>query len=70
MVLFTGGSPCASRSQGKSPPSRSEIRASLQTGDPEKEEEHGAGGESHVSIPRAPCSPVSALSVSEEETPK
>lgn len=32
LVPSAGGSSCGSRPQGKSPPSRSEIRASLQTG--------------------------------------
>lgn len=61
LVFSAGRLSCGSRPQGKSPPSRSEIRASLQTGYPEKEAENGNGGESHVSVFEAPHNPVSAV---------
>lgn len=61
LVPSAGGSSCVSRPQGKSPPSRSEIRASLQTGYAEKEAENGTERESHVSVLEIPHKAVYAV---------
>lgn len=68
LVLSAGGLACGTRPQGKSPPSRSEIRASLQTGYPEKEAENGTAGESLVLVFLRYH--ITLCLQSDEETPK
>ena len=61
LVLSAGGSSCGFGPQGKSPPSGSEIRATLQTGYPEKEAENDTGRESPASVLEAPHNAVYAV---------